>query len=366
MVRFLDGHLDPFVECQIAHIRDAKQGNRYDPGMSDEDRRSFPNLILLCKAHHELVDKRCPEQYPAEVLTMWKHAVEQGLDAGALSSLEDRDLAEALAFGAVAIRASLLDLGGRGGNAPGAGGGGGGAIGRGAVGGSGGPGGDLHLDGRPGAAPGAGGGGVGAVGPNARGGEGGGGGEMFERLIRFDEEDVASLRCEIGDAGRGGPGRGEDGSDTVVELIRADGTVAETICAAGGKGGAPGTLGTPAEVVAAILCNAAELREGLFYSLGAGWTTFTAETIPFEFRAPLMLVVQLDDDRAGHVSIGLEDPEGGRRELASPSFELPVDTLVPRVNALLSLSATIEQPGVWTLTISGSNTINLPLEIRTR
>jgi hypothetical protein len=362
---FLKEHPDPFVECQIAHIRDAKEGNRYDPDMSDEERRSFPNLILLCKPHHDLVDKRCPEQYPTATLTSWKRTVEQGVDVSALAELRDDELDGALVYGAVTILNSRLDLGGQGGNAPGAGGGGGGAIGHGATGGPGGAGGDLHLDGRDGTAPGAGGGGAGAMGPHARGGEGGGGGERIERFIDFETEDVVALRCQIGAGGQGVPGGpGGDGEDTVVELLRADGSIAETIRTHGGKGGSPGTLGEPAEVVSAMLCNAVELRNGLFYSLGAGWDTYSTPTIPFDLTAPFMLAVKSGSGRVGHVLVTLEDPEGVARELARPSFELPADAVVPRMNLTLLLSTTIEQAGLWTLVISGANTVRLPFEIK--
>jgi hypothetical protein len=40
--------------------------------MSDDDRRAFSNLILLCKPHHELVDTRHPDRYSADELEKWK------------------------------------------------------------------------------------------------------------------------------------------------------------------------------------------------------------------------------------------------------------------------------------------------------
>jgi len=58
---------------QIAHIHAVEPGGaRYDANMTDEARRSFPNLILLCKPCHDLVDKAAVEQYPPEVLERWK------------------------------------------------------------------------------------------------------------------------------------------------------------------------------------------------------------------------------------------------------------------------------------------------------
>lgn len=37
---------------EICHIEDAKPGCRYNPNMSDEERSSYDNLILLCPNHH--------------------------------------------------------------------------------------------------------------------------------------------------------------------------------------------------------------------------------------------------------------------------------------------------------------------------
>ena len=42
---------------EVAHIRAASpNGPRYDPNQSDEQRRAYDNLILLCGVHHKVVD----------------------------------------------------------------------------------------------------------------------------------------------------------------------------------------------------------------------------------------------------------------------------------------------------------------------
>ncbi len=144
-----------------------------------------------------------------------------------------------------------IALGGAGGNASGAGGGGGAAIGDGARAGDGGPGGNITLHGAPGSAPGGGGGGGGSIGHNAKGGTGGGGGEYIEGLI-----DLAELRAlhgvtdlfvhaTVGQGKKGGaPGLdGEEGGDTVIEIVTADGRVLESRIARGGKAGRCGSSG---------------------------------------------------------------------------------------------------------------------------
>lgn len=64
---------EPEIALQIAHIYGASSGSaRYDAGMTNAERASFSNLILLCTPHHNVVDRRHPEDYPAEVLSAWK------------------------------------------------------------------------------------------------------------------------------------------------------------------------------------------------------------------------------------------------------------------------------------------------------
>ena len=63
----------PIVAVDIAHIRGARPGSaRFDPSMTDEERAGFSNLILLCTAHHKLVDRIEPERYPTDLLERWK------------------------------------------------------------------------------------------------------------------------------------------------------------------------------------------------------------------------------------------------------------------------------------------------------
>lgn len=72
-------HLDsgPEVVADIAHIRAAKpSGPRFDPSMTDADRASYSNLILLCRAHHKVVD-RDPNRFDAELLGHWKRQREE-------------------------------------------------------------------------------------------------------------------------------------------------------------------------------------------------------------------------------------------------------------------------------------------------
>lgn len=49
----------PHTTGQMAHIEGDKKGsNRYNPEMSDTDRNSFLNLILMCSHHHTVIDQK--------------------------------------------------------------------------------------------------------------------------------------------------------------------------------------------------------------------------------------------------------------------------------------------------------------------
>jgi DNA-binding transcriptional ArsR family regulator len=59
---------------KVAHINAAEPGGaRYDPKMSDEQRRAFDNLFIVCGKHHDIIDyKENEADYPAEVLRKFK------------------------------------------------------------------------------------------------------------------------------------------------------------------------------------------------------------------------------------------------------------------------------------------------------
>lgn len=71
MVRYVNG--EPHFIGQRVHIRGAHSGSaRYDPAMTDDQRRNAENLVLMCEPHHQIVDVRQPKLYPVEILTRWK------------------------------------------------------------------------------------------------------------------------------------------------------------------------------------------------------------------------------------------------------------------------------------------------------
>jgi len=65
---------DKTIIAKICHIEAASpEGSRYNVLMTDDDRRSFSNLLLLCDEHHSIIDNPDNEQeFPKELLLNWK------------------------------------------------------------------------------------------------------------------------------------------------------------------------------------------------------------------------------------------------------------------------------------------------------
>ena len=64
---------------EIAHICAASpEGPRYDQDMTDDERRSFQNLILLCDEHHKMIDNPdTVKNFPASIIKEWKEKHEE-------------------------------------------------------------------------------------------------------------------------------------------------------------------------------------------------------------------------------------------------------------------------------------------------
>jgi hypothetical protein len=78
---------EPVGDFHIAHIHGANRNSaRYDDSMTDEQRSHFDNLLLLCKPHHDMVDRLHPTDYSVETLTKWK-LDREGPGRAALSGL---------------------------------------------------------------------------------------------------------------------------------------------------------------------------------------------------------------------------------------------------------------------------------------
>jgi hypothetical protein len=59
---------------KIAHICAAEKGGaRYDPEMTEEQRRDISNLFIVCGKHHDIIDDKNNEKmYPADLLRRYK------------------------------------------------------------------------------------------------------------------------------------------------------------------------------------------------------------------------------------------------------------------------------------------------------
>lgn len=62
------------IISKICHIEAASEnGPRYNASMTEDERRGFDNLILLCDEHHTIIDNSDNvKNYPVELLKLWK------------------------------------------------------------------------------------------------------------------------------------------------------------------------------------------------------------------------------------------------------------------------------------------------------
>lgn len=68
----------PVCNLEIAHIRAISPGGpRYEESMSEPQRNSFENLILLCHPHHAIIDGPGWREFPVKLLEEWKAAHEK-------------------------------------------------------------------------------------------------------------------------------------------------------------------------------------------------------------------------------------------------------------------------------------------------
>jgi hypothetical protein len=80
-IRMIEGA--PVFNLEIAHIQAFEEGGkRFNAALSVKERNSFNNLLLLCTAHHKVVDGAGSGKYSVRVLLGWKRDRESdGLDA---------------------------------------------------------------------------------------------------------------------------------------------------------------------------------------------------------------------------------------------------------------------------------------------
>lgn len=357
------------LNSRICHINARSEGGpRWNPNQSASDNRSRDNLILMCIEHASAIDDPSTQAtYRAEILRQWKAEQLAHFDKIRQGWALDQAMTEEVRKASfsnvdVAIVNSQINLGGGGGNAPGAGGGGGGAIGKHARAGRGGDGGGRRIhegplstaganlpnldrlpmvDGQP---PGAGGGGAGAIGDGAIAGDGGGGGEHVTAVIdgeAFRKVGGHQIRVRVGKAGKGAylPGQhGEDGEDSVAEIIDAKGSVIDEIRVIGGRGAlSPGArlpdgvrelsvedIRGGFRLTSVLVANSCELRDDLFYVLGGDWAQYPVATLPIDAVFPILISMRWTT-LAGSLPIGLFisllDPNS--REIACQNIIIP-------------------------------------------
>ena len=328
LLRWVEDLDTPVLNSRIAHICAASAlGPRYDEAMTDEDRRAFDNLVLLCLPHAEEVDlPALADRYPVETLRQWK-AVQLRTAPSEPPTLPEGLLERAvvLSMGDVLMdfREAAIDLGGKGATVPGGGGGGGGAIG-----------------------------------PGARAGDGGPGGGHNEFTVTGAQV-LGEIPIEVGHAGRRGVDGlpGEAGGHTRFGAIVTPGGGRKT------HSPFPEALAetVTTSVSSAVLANYVEINNGLSYLSGAGWASYTVADLPSAFRGALCVWIDLSwtDIQPGtgiplEVIVELITPikTATFSEMNSVIFTPAERTGVDRVPFVFSLTGTLHDTDLHVLNVS--------------
>lgn len=84
--RSLEARDEKTIIAKICHIEAASSdGPRYNPDMTDDERRGFDNLILLCDECHSIIDNKANEtKYTVILLKEWKRNHEDRCRQGKL------------------------------------------------------------------------------------------------------------------------------------------------------------------------------------------------------------------------------------------------------------------------------------------
>ena len=302
--------------CELCHICAAAEGGeRFDPLQTNEDRRQFDNLLLMCHAHHAVTDDVVA--YPIKRMREIKADHESRFTRGLASMAESAS---------VQITNSTISLGGEGGREPGAGGGGGGAIGAGAI-----------------------------------GGPGGAGGEIKDEVFPIDD-DVVEMRVHVGKGGQGGVdgNGGSKGEDTFVEFVHRDGSVQEILRGEGGKGGEYGT--DSARVSMALLANHAELRDGLLFIIGAGWRSYSVEVLPTPLLFNVLYIAEPDSTPHGTITTKVVDSH----DVVVATHTQLFDFSGGNIPFIVRVFATATEVGMWHVVLScGERELwRLPFEVQ--
>jgi hypothetical protein len=389
------------LNSRICHISARSEGGpRWDPEQKAQDNRADGNLLLMCSAHASAIDDpKAVSAYPTPLLLQWKAAqIEDHRQMGKgwplTNAMATNAITASFSNVAVAINNSTLKLGGEGGRSIGAAGGGGGAIGPDARAGDGGDGGRItDLEGNPLSGetleqfltdipmeppPGAGGGGAGAVGPGAIGGDGGNGGDGLQATLDIEPGDIVEV--VVGESGKSSrlPGQHSTaGGDSVMTVKSADGKIKRIVRAKGGAGSMSGKLPDdwfPAsqadvegglQISTLLVANSVELRDGLLFVLGGGWSKFTLPTLPIDAIWNIVCAANWTKLSAGHTRgfhLCLSDPGG--KEVSRLALELPaIATHETTWTWLRNLDVPLDREGVWQISVKSGEFILAELNI---
>lgn len=289
------------VLAEICHIeaQNAK-GPRFNPKQSPEERHGFDNLVLMCGAHHKVID--APENlsvYSVAHLIQLKKDHEQAAHS---SGIPIPALADADAF---ALQLAAVNY------APGA----------------------VHMDFKGATFK------VGGEGGGFAGGGGGGGILTIIGTTRIPEGAKINLKGDDGKApGAGGGGAG------AIEYIGRAATLDDL-----SKGLRASTI---------LTANATAFSGSLLNLLGGAWTYIAVSALPFHVRIQMVVVLELGSiapETLLRLEIHVADPKGATVKTVLRDIAVPVsEDLVKRFSLTQILEFDLTEWGVWTIKLMSS------------
>jgi len=118
-----------------------------------------------------------------------------------------------------------------------------------------------------------------------------------------------------------------------------------------------------------MLANYAEVRDGLLYVLGAGWTNYTVSALPADIVGQVILILDVDDASNGVnavLTVDVVDPKGSTVLHDQVPVEFTSTDAVIRIPVVYGLQAHVSDAGVHEVSASlgGTEIVRLPFEVR--
>jgi len=290
------------ILAQVCHIHAENEGGlRFDPSQTNEDRRAYENLILLCSRHHKIID--APENLATYTATHLKHLKANHEQAARTSEITLPTLTSELL-------SELQESSAR--------------YERDAV----------HMDFRHAVFRAGGEGGV-------NGGGGGGGIITIVGSTRLPPSSIIDLEDSNAKTPYGGGGGGG-----VIQFVGRAATLED--------------VASGLRVSSLFTANAVVISE-LFHVLGGGWSFCPLPTVPSQVNINVVCVLELGTiapETLLQINIEILNPQGSLICTDSRDIAVPSSTnLTPRFLISHILQFEVNELGSWTIRVTSADIV---------